>query len=245
MIDWHCHILPGLDDGSADLAESLEIASLLAAAGFTDIYCTPHCIHGLYDNTPPKVRLAVGDLQTAIDKEGIGLRLQVGMEYFLDEGFRRQLEDPLPLGDTGCLLVETSSQADPEQVKDQLFAIRRRGFTPLIAHPERYEFLSAPSINEKRGLFGRLKNRFSSNRADSRHAPELLRSLIDMGCRFQGNLGSFAGIYESTVKRKAADLLVADSYFCFGSDAHQPASLEKFLEQGMAHLPVDSAPFAS
>lgn len=234
-IDWHCHLLPGLDDGAESLAEALEIARILAGAGFSEICCTPHCMRGLFDNTPALVRRAVAELQQAVDAAGIVLRLSAGMEYFLDEYFEAQLEDPLPLGNTGCLLVEATRQPDPERIKAQLFAIRRRGLIPLLAHPERYEFLAGGG-NHRRGLLGRLQTRFFAGQTAVTAAastPDLLSELLAMGCRLQGNLGSFAGIYGSEVRQRAEQLHAAGRFDCFGSDAHRSASLEKILARGL------------
>ena len=85
MIDFHCHILPGIDDGCRDLDESLVLAQVLVAAGFKEVFCTPHCIHGVYDNTPSSVRAAVDQLQQQVIREGIPLKLHSGMEYCLVE----------------------------------------------------------------------------------------------------------------------------------------------------------------
>lgn len=231
-IDWHCHLLPGLDDGAESLAEALEIARILAGAGFTDVFCTPHCMRGLFDNTPSMVRRAVAELQQSLEAADIRLRLLPGMEYFLDEYFERQLEDPLPLGETGCLLVEASRQAEPERLKAQLFAIRRRGLTPLLAHPERYEFL-AGNGSPPPGLFGRLRQRFAAKQPGPVAEPNLLSELLAMGCRLQGNLGSFAGVYGRGVQNSAEQLLAAGRFDCFGSDAHRSASLERLLARGL------------
>jgi len=218
------------------MSESLEIARILAGAGFAEVYCTPHCIRGLYDNTPQIVRRAVVELQAAIDRAGFLLRLHPGMEYFLDEYFAQQLNEPLPLGGSNCLLVETSVRADLDQTRDQLFAIRRRGFIPLMAHPERYKYLAGRTARENVGLLGRLKNRFYKRQTSPDIAPDLLHELRAMGCRFQGNLGSFAGIYGQEVKSKSELFLAADEYDCFGSDAHRSGSLGKTLAQGLARV---------
>ena len=148
--DYHCHLLPGLDDGSASVAESLEMARLLAEAGFAEVYCTPHCMKGVYDTTPQAVRAGVAELQRAVDLAGIALRLQPGMEYYLDEYFPAALEKPVPLGETGMLLVEAPSQAHPELVQENIFLAVRQGFTPLFAHPERCDFLAAAAPRKRR-----------------------------------------------------------------------------------------------
>jgi len=232
MIDWHCHILPGLDDGSESLAESLEMARVFKAAGYAEVHCTPHCIHGLYGTTPGMVRKAVDELQTAIDRAGIELRLQPGMEYFLDEDFPRQLEDPLPLGESRCLLVEAGPQAEPERVREQLFLVRRRGLTPLLAHPERYEFLASGTSQPAKGFFGRWLKRSPEDRRARLDAATLQAT----GCQLQGNLGSFAGIYGSRVQDKAERLLAAGAFSRFGSDAHRAEGLDKILVRGLSRV---------
>lgn len=92
MIDWHCHILPAIDDGLETLSESLEMARLLASAGFRQVHCTPHCVLGRFDNRPSQVQRATEELQKQVNRAGIPLLLSPGMEYSLDEYFPVLLE---------------------------------------------------------------------------------------------------------------------------------------------------------
>lgn len=229
MTDWHCHILPGIDDGAKDIEESLAMAKILLESGFSNLYCTPHCMRGVFDNTPEIVQEAVDNLQSALTEAQIPLKLHTGMEYFLDEFFPSQLTNPVCLGDTHYLLVEAPVHADPEQVKDSLFAIRRRGLTPILAHPERYEFLHGKS-QKAQGFLLRIKKRFMHTSAPK--VAHLEDELLGMGCLFQGNLGAFSGIYGSEVKRRAEIFLNSKFYFCFGSDAHNAKALPQILESG-------------
>lgn len=224
MIDYHCHILPGMDDGAGSVEEALEIARLLAEAGFAEVYCTPHCIRGCYDNTPEGVQRAVAELQKEVDRVGIPLVLHPGMEYYLDEYFPQQLEYPQPLGDTNLLLVEASSQGNVDLIKENIFLAVRRGYTPLFAHPERYSFLSLKGA--EKGLWGRAKRFLTQNSS-------AIDDLRNIGCLFQGNIGSFAGIYGAEIKKQAKRLFQAELYCRFGSDAHRPNSLAKMLERGL------------
>ena len=73
MIDWHCHILPELDDGASSIEESLAMARLLAAAGYTHVCCTPHRLRGMYDTPPAAMREGVVRLQAKLDGEGVAL----------------------------------------------------------------------------------------------------------------------------------------------------------------------------
>jgi protein-tyrosine phosphatase len=225
LIDYHCHILPGVDDGAATLDEALAIARLLAAAGFTSVHCTPHCIRGLYEPTPEQVRTAVAELQTQIDRAAIQLRLLPGMEYYLDEFFLARLDNPLPLGASRMLLVEVPGQGDPERVEDALTHVLAKGMVPLLAHPERTRLLDdAVTRSRWPSLWRRGKETTEAG---------LLGRLSAAGVLLQGNLGSLAGHYGPQVRERALALLGRKSYSCFGSDAHAAASLQTFLAAGL------------
>jgi protein-tyrosine phosphatase len=225
MIDWHCHILPGIDDGPESLDESLEMARILCEHGYRQVCCTPHCIHSAYDNTPEKVRRAVAELQGALDREAIPLRLRPGMEYYLDEFFISWVEEILPLGDSRLVLVEAPSQGNIEVISEGIFRIVRRGLTPLFAHPERSALLVPPGAE---GLFKKVWTKLSTQKSKSgtRNSLELLR---EQGCLFQGNLGSFSGAYGQRAAKRAREMLAQRIYACLGSDGHRPEALRGCL----------------
>ena len=137
MIDYHCHLLPGLDDGPASIDESVDMARALATFGFLEVCCTPHCIKGQYEFSPVEVRDAVRRLQARFDLEGIALRLHAGMEYYLDECFAQFAANLLPLGESRVVLCEAPPLAPPGLVADMAGLIVVQGYIPLIAHPER------------------------------------------------------------------------------------------------------------
>ena len=139
--DWHCHFLPNLDDGAKDMTESLAIATILAEAGFSEVHCTPHAISGAYEASPVLIRQATLELQEALDREGIPLRVSAGSEYYCDEFLPARLHDPLPLGDSNMILMEAPLQASPTLLSSTAYQVALRGFTPLIAHPERCALL--------------------------------------------------------------------------------------------------------
>jgi protein-tyrosine phosphatase len=225
MIDYHCHLLPDIDDGPQTLAESLEMARILAAHGFRQVCCTPHCIGGAYDNTPTEVRRAVAELQAAIDREAIPLRLLAGMEYCLDEYFAAQTEEILPLGNSRLVLVEAPWQGRIEVVSEGIFRIVRQGMRPLFAHPERSPLLAPPETD---GLVGKILARFSAQNAKNK-TQSALDLFTGMGCLYQGNLGSFSGIYGRRVADRAREMLGQGLYACLGSDGHRPEALRGCL----------------
>ncbi len=224
------------------MVESLEMARILVAAGFVEVHCTPHCMRGSYDNTPDMVRQATNSFQTELQRAGIPLTVKPGMEYYLDEYFPTQLNNPLPLGDTRLVLVEAPSQAQPELVKQNVFKILRRGFIPLFAHPERFPLLNAP-LNQKRdGFLKKRSQRFFSKLLKTRPiagplACDALRVVLkEMGCLFQGNIPSLGGWYGQEVRAQAMHNLASGFYSYLGSDGHSVRSLEKGLLPGLQVL---------
>ncbi|MBT0653092.1 phosphoesterase [Geobacter luticola] len=222
------------------MAESIEMARLLAGAGYGTVYCTPHLIKGVYGAGNDAVRSGVGELQERLKREGIPLTVLPGREYYLDEFLADCLDDPLPLGDTGLLLVELPRQVPEELVKSTLFRIRQKGFTPLIAHPERCKLLDPPpsETNQKGFLNSLINSKFkiqnsSGPQLGSKLASNsLLAYLQEIGCAFQGNLGSFAGYYGHRARASAERMREMGLYSCFGSDGHNVEGLKEILVQG-------------
>src|SRR4051812_16514065 len=87
MIDLHCHILPGLDDGAPDLPTSIEMARSFVADGVTAVACTPHILPGLYHNSGPQIREATEKLRQVLHREGIALQLVTGADNHITPGF--------------------------------------------------------------------------------------------------------------------------------------------------------------
>jgi protein-tyrosine phosphatase len=240
LIDYHSHILPGLDDGCRDLDESLEMARVLVAAGFEQVYCTPHCMHGVYANTPEIVQAATAAFQRTLNDKGIALRLHAGIEYYLDEHFPQFLAQVQPLGASDRLLVEFPTQIDADNITNLLFQIRRKGLIPVIAHPERYLFLRLPAVNP--GLFKRLFGNFGGRPANSpSEAAQLLSSFQNCGYQFQGNLGSLVGHYGKVVNGRARQLQQSNFFNFWGTDGHRPESTRKVLHKLQASLEQISA----
>lgn len=230
MIDWHCHILPGIDDGPEEIGQSVAMASALVAAGFKTVYCTPHLIRGCYEVGNDEVRRGVAELQALLDINGIPLTLLPGREYCLDEFLLASLEDPLPLGNSRMVLVEIFPHTTADMIRQLLYGVVRSGFTPVIAHPERCMLLE-PFVRRKsyRGLLNTFKSLIAGGRRGWRKQGNknatgnpLLDYLCDLGCSFQGNLGSFSGFYGRQVKTSAELMRNLGIYDRYGSDLHAP-----------------------
>ncbi|MDD2335753.1 MAG: phosphoesterase [Geobacteraceae bacterium] len=247
--DWHCHILPGLDDGAKDLPESLAIAEVLVESGFSEVHCTPHSISGAYEASPVRIRQATLELQEAMDKAGIPLRVFAGSEYYCDEFLPARLDDPLPLGNSNMILMEAPLQASPSLLSSIAYQVSLSGYTPLFAHPERCALLTTEkkSPSAASSILGSVI-RFANARFTTRGyglnlepqtsnlAPDLSSLLRSMGCHFQGNLGSFAGIYGERVRKTAIKNLQNGFYDYLGSDAHASRGLASWLQRGLREV---------
>jgi protein-tyrosine phosphatase len=229
FVDYHCHLLPALDDGAVDARESLRMARILAQFGFSAVHCTPHRIKGCYENDPERVARATGLLQDVLDQSGIALRLVPGTEHYLDEFLIDQLPGALTAGSSRCLLVEVPFGSTNTGLLEAVAAgLQDRGLAPLFAHPERCRaFDPALGANGGRGLFSYL---------GKKRMPEMEGALVlklrAAGCRFQGNLGSFAGFYGGEVRERALLFLRHGVYSCVGSDAHRSEDLAAMLSAG-------------
>ncbi|MBW6504964.1 hypothetical protein K0B90_11945 [bacterium] len=228
MIDWHSHILPGVDDGPAEIGQSVVLAASLAAGGVTEVYCTPHLVRGCHEAGNDEVCRGMERLQERLDADGIPITLRSGREYCLDEYLRAALEDPLPLGESRLVLVEILPHSAADMVRRLLYDVVRAGFTPVIAHPERSPLLASPAHPNGNGgirgaighlLGGGLRNGPANTPPEAAENP-LLSYLRDLGCSFQGNLGSFTGFYGGQVKSTAESMRAAGLYDRYGTDSH-------------------------
>lgn len=194
--DWHCHILPGVDDGVQTMAESLEILRLYEELGVKSVWLTPHIMEDI-PNTTANLRECFAELQAAYTGT---INLHLAAENMLDALFEERLtqNDLLPLGDNGDhLLVETSYFNPPMGLKNILLRIKAKGYYPVLAHPERYVYMNKAEYQELKGI----------------------------GVKFQLNLFSLAGMYGPDVKKKAEWLIKERLYDIAGSDTHSLATL--------------------
>ena len=142
MIDLHCHILPGLDDGAGSADISCQMAAMAAAEGTTHIVCTPHCSTADPDLAARcgRIRRDTGLLAGLLQRRQVPVALQPGMELLCAGGLERVLATgpALTLAGSRYLLVEFDFDAPLAAIADALHTVERYGMVPLLAHPERY-----------------------------------------------------------------------------------------------------------
>jgi protein-tyrosine phosphatase len=145
VIDLHCHILPGIDDGAGDVSVSLAMARAFVADGVTHVACTPHILPGVYHNSGPQIRQVVQHLQRILDEEGICLQLVVGADNHVVPDFVAGLRSGhlVSLADTRYVLVEPPHHVPPPRLEEFFLAILASEYVPILTHPERLSWIGA------------------------------------------------------------------------------------------------------
>jgi protein-tyrosine phosphatase len=143
MIDLHCHMLPGIDDGAPDLQVAIAMARCAVADGITHVACTPHIYPGLYENNRDGILAAIASLREVLQKEGIDITLLEGADTHLTpdliEGIRSRR---IPtLNDTRYLLFEPPHHVAPPRLEDMVFNLLVAGIVPVLTHPERLSWI--------------------------------------------------------------------------------------------------------
>ena len=194
--DWHCHIIPGVDDGLQSERDLNTVLRAYERLNVKEVWMTPH----IMEDTPNET-LTLKKHFTLIDfgYEG-SLTLRLGAENMMDHTLhdRLQQNDLLPIGESG-LLVETSYFTPPILFHETLERIVDMGYTPVLAHPERYVYMGEAD-------YGQLK---------------------DEGVYLQLNLPSLGGYYGKLAQKKAEELLRLGWYDLAGTDLHTVEMLSK------------------
>jgi protein-tyrosine phosphatase len=197
FIDLHCHCIPGIDDGARNIDESVEILGGLSSLGFTRVVTTPHMRPGMFDNTAATLAAAFELFRQQMPKQPGLPVVELSCEHFFDDVVFRALMDgkgiPYPGGRS--ILLEFYATDFPLTVDHRLADLRRRGYLPVIAHPERYEPLWK--------------------------SPDILERLLDVGCMALLDAGALVGRYGKKPQRCARDLLDRGLYRAACSDSHR------------------------
>jgi len=194
--DIHSHLLPGIDDGVQTIDESLEVIRSFVNLGFNKLITTPHIMSDYYKNTPNIIRSKLAEVKEALVNANIQIEIEAAAEYYLDEYFYSLInndEEILTFGNN-YVLFETSFTVEPLILKEVIFKLNSKGYKPVFAHPERYQYLQ--------------ENK------------QLLKELIDQGLLFQLNMLSLTGYYSKNVQKMAVDLIKKDAIAFVGSDCH-------------------------
>ncbi|MBS1615183.1 MAG: histidinol phosphatase [Bacteroidetes bacterium] len=140
--DMHSHLCAGIDDGAPDLETSLELIRSLKSLGYQRLITTPHVLPGIHNNNTETITTAYHRLQDFLTQHEPEMHLGVAAEYFLDNEFLTSIlpQGLLCFGAEKFVLVEVSMAGWPRQFEDIIFSVQANGYTPILAHPERYLF---------------------------------------------------------------------------------------------------------
>lgn len=202
LVDIHSHLLPGLDDGVKTFEESIWIIKELIDLGYKKLITTPHIMGDFYKNTPDLILKKCEELQSRLNEEGINIEIQAAAEYYLDETFISKLkngEQLLTFGDN-YLLFETSYLNEPSNLFEAIALIKQNGYWPILAHPERYQYLY--------------------------RSIEKFEALYDQQLSFQLNINSLSGYYSKPAQVYAQKLLDKNMINFVGTDTHHIKHIE-------------------
>ena len=194
--DIHNHILPGIDDGAQTVEESKELLKSFSEFGVKNFICTPHIMHNYHDNTPVTIKTALAYLKNELIQDGLdGIQIDASAEHMIDDNFEAIIskKQVLPLGKDN-LLIEMSYLQPPINFDAAIDAVADHRFFPILAHPERYNF-----------LHGRMR-KFSEYK--------------ELGIQFQINMLSLGEYYGKEVSKTANKLLEEGMIDFIGSDVH-------------------------
>jgi protein-tyrosine phosphatase len=210
--DMHSHLLPGIDDGAKDIETSIELIKGFVQLGYKKIITTPHVLWEIYPNTTEIINQGIEELKARVAQENLTIDLYAAAEYFIDEHFEEEVRNKKPLLciSGNMVLVEFSMLTAPMDVQKIIFELQMQDYQPVLAHPERYTYLS--------------RNK------------EMYETLKVAGCFFQLNLLSLTGYYGRSVQDLAEYLLKNDYYDLAGTDLHHAqhlAALQKLSSSSL------------
>lgn len=205
-VDFHSHLLPGIDDGAKTDENTIALVTDLQQLGFGEMIATPHVMKSVWENSRETIEQKLSETNAMLEKNNISLTLRAGAEYLVDGNFAElfQNEKLLTLKDN-YVLVEMSYVNPPIQLYAILFDLQVAGYTPILAHPERYSF-----YHQNFGEYHRLKH---------------------SGCLFQLNLLSLVGYYGKSVAETAKKLLENGLVDFVGSDVHHQNHIAAFSKR--------------
>lgn len=193
MVDIHCHLLPGIDDGPATLDDALQMAEAAIADGITHVVATPHA-NNTFDFNPERVRALCQELAGHL---GGRLALATGCDFHLNvENLRALEKNPatFTINQKNYLLVEFSNFSIPASMDQTLHQMQLAGLTPVITHPERNSIIRAH--------------------------PERLARWIHQGCAAQVTGGALTGVFGLSSQKIAESWMAKGLIHFVASDAH-------------------------
>jgi len=193
--DVHSHFIPGIDDGSQSMDQSMELLTAMAELGYRKVVTTPHNMADGYKNTPEIILGGLERVREEVKRRGIVMEIDAAAEYYLDHELEEKVtgRKVLTFG-KDMVLFELPFISEPNMLLQVVFQMQTMGYRPVLAHPERYAFWYNDFTK-----YERLKER---------------------GVLFQLNMTALSGTYGPQAKQIAEKLIDAGHYDLIGSDCH-------------------------
>lgn len=194
-VDVHSHLIPGIDDGAAEMEDSLNLLAEFQALGYKKVITTPHVMSDYYRNTSEIILKGLENVRKAKNEKGLTIEIDAAAEYNLDADFEPKIEagDLLTFGDN-YVLFELPFMSEPPMFNNIVWKLQMKGYKPMLAHVERYGFWH--------------------------NDWEKIESLEDRGVFTQININSLTGHYGPEVKAIAERMIDNDMVDLVGSDCH-------------------------
>jgi len=210
LIDLHCHILPGIDDGAQTIDDSIELAKAAVDEGITHILATPHHRSHSWINEKHKVQTLVDEVQNEIDQQDIPLTLFPGQEVRIHGDILENIDkNEIQLIDEQeqYVLIEFPTSTVPTYTERLFFDMQSNGITPIIVHPERNHAIA--------------------------EEPDILKNLVEKGALAQLTAVSYTGGLGNKIQKLSKQLIDAKLVHFIASDAHNTSSRPFYMKEAM------------
>jgi tyrosine-protein phosphatase YwqE len=208
-IDMHSHLIPGIDDGSRSMDETIAMLAKFESLGYKKIVTTPHIKQEVYPNTSEIIKQGLKQVQETVKSLGLSIEIEAAAEYYFDDHLIELIKnnDVLSFGDN-YVLVEFSFHTPPIFESQLFFEMQMAKYKPILAHFERYPYFHDSLDNA--------------------------REFREKGVNIQVNLNSLTGHYGPQVRKQAEKLIDANLVDFVGSDCHRMQHL-MILEENLSN----------
>lgn len=201
VTDIHSHFIPGIDDGSKSMEESIFLLKQMEEFGYKKVITTPHVYYNSFPEGIDILDQKVEELRRNAKFNGIKLQIEVGGEYLLDDDIKERIKNnQIKTFSDNYMLIEFPMTTEPMAYENWLFDLQLAGYNLVLAHPERFLY------------FYEDKKKYVS--------------LKDRGILFQMNIGSLSGYYGPKVKEVAEYLIKENMIDLIGSDCHGQSHID-------------------
>ena len=212
MIDFHSHIIPGIDDGAKSVEDTFNLIKEAQEAGFDEIISTSHYMERYYEADEEERNIWISSIQKALKQQDINIKLHLGSEIYLSDNIINLIKEhkASTIAGTNYVLFEMPLNAKPLNLYDMVYEMQEHKLRPILAHPERYSFVKTD--------------------------PDLIYDLIEAGVLMQANYASVLGGYGTRSEIIVRKLLECDMIHFLGSDVHKVDSIYPQVQEAIAEI---------